>query len=383
VHGATRIEPEEEEEEEEQQSDDDLKSRVDWGDEASNYDMDESLVELDAEAPNYEEDVWDLLNEEEAKGFEEEQSRNFKDDMKDESLMKAFKNRAPAESVRWRALPFRQGNEFLQNSLQVMMQHLDPYVSSLWKHLWRPTNLTANRGESRQALPTTLPRAACKTFLEGSRKKSMTGIKLWSKDPEILEHKEHFFSALPVSTEELFKDFINETSASRMEAVSKLIDLHNGEVVEVPTTNTKRWTLTYVHGISGLDDLPEQFQKGRNFMTPTLNGYDKNNIRMSIVQTLLEHKKHNLKIYRDDLQPNWQEQWNRVCVPCKGTKMFVWLRSGSVITLGELFAVLHHKYTCREIYLLYLHLEIVALKRKKDPPKHQAAGTKRKNNDTW
>jgi hypothetical protein len=369
--------------------------------------MDESSVELDGEASNYEKDVWDLLNEEEAKSFEEEQCRNFKDDMKDQSLMEAFKSRASAESMRWRALPFRQGNEFLQNSMQVMIQHLDAHqrVVSLWKHLWQPTNFTTNRDDFGQALPTTVPHAACKKFLEDSRKESMSGIKMWSKDPEILEHKEHFFSALPLSTEKLFKDFINDTSASRMSAVLKLIDLHNGEVVEVPTTKTKRWTLINVQGISGFDDLPEQFQKGRNFMTCTLNGYDKNNIRMSIVQTLLQHKKHQLKISKDDLMPNWQEQWNRLCVPCKGTTMFFWLRSGSVTTLGELFKALHHKYTCREIYVLYLHLDIVSLKRKKPPPKGQQTpsfgekrqnndvrpkgrqtsgrGKKRKNNDTW
>jgi hypothetical protein len=67
-----------------------------------------------------------------------------------------------------------------------------------------------------------------------------------------------------------------------------------------------------------------------------------------------------------------------LCVPCKGTTRFVWLRTGSVVTLGDLFKALHHKYTCREIYVLYLHLDIVSLKRRKDPPKSQQMRAQRK-----
>ena len=404
VHGASKNEPEEEEEEEQQSESEqseklELESVVDWDGEASNYDKDESLVDWDGEDSNYDKDAWDRLNEEEAKSFEEEQCRNFKDDMKDHFLMMEFKNKAPPASVRWRALPFKQGNDFLQNSMQVMIELLVPRVSSLWKHLWEPANFTTNSDQFGQALPTTTPHAACKQFLGDARRRSISGVKSWSEDPEILEHKEHFFSSLPLSSEELFKDF------TRMSAVQGLIDLHNGEIVEVPTDNTERWTLTYVNGMSGLNDLPDQFQKGQNFRVPTLNHYDKNNIRMSIVKTLLHLRKYKFKIDHDDLQPHWEEQWNRLCVPCKGTKRFAWLRTGSVMTLGELFRVLHHKYTCREIYVLYLHLDIVSLKRKKDPPKgkqtsaHEeqmqnndvrpkgkqtsARGKKRKNNDTW
>ena len=61
---------------------------------------------------------------------------------------------------------------------------------------------------------------------------------------------------------------------------------------------------------------------------------------MSIVKTLLQLKnlgRHDpkSKIGKNDLEPKWEKQWNRLCVPCKGTKKFVWLRSGSVTTLGE------------------------------------------------
>ena len=56
-------------------------------------------------------------------------------------------------------------------------------------------------------------------------------------------------------------------------------------------------------------------------------------------------------------------------VPRVGSSVYVWVRARSVITLGELFVHLHHKYTARHIYYLYLHLEIVGIKRKKVPPR--------------
>ena len=383
THGPTKKEPEDSEEGEQDSDDEqseqlDLRSNVD-------YDPDEASVNSEPEESNPTKDDWDVANEDEARSFEEEQCRNFKDDMKDHSLMIEFKNRGPVSSVRWRALPFKQGNDFMQNSMQVMIEHLDRQVHSLWDWLWRAANFSAVDDDSGQALPTFVPHAACKEYLEKARKRSVNAILSWSEVPELLEHKEHFFSALPLRTMEKFEGFITDACESRHEAVTKLLNLHNGEVVEVPNAMTNRWTLIYVNdGISGFKDLHLQFEKGLNYRVPTLNGNDKNNIRMSIVKTLLQLKnlgQHDpkSKIGKHDLEPAWEKQWNRLCVPCKGTKKFVWLRSGVVTTLGELFEKLHHKYTCREIYVLYLHLDIVSVKRKIVPPK----GNKRKYNKTW
>ena len=77
------------------------------------------------------------------------------------------------------------------------------------------------------------------------------------------------------------------------------------------------------------------------------------------------------------LQPDFKGQRNRLMVPCVGTSEYVWVRARSVITLGELFVQLHHKYTARHIYYLCLHLEIVGVKRKKVPPRKEAKNEKR------
>ena len=42
----------------------------------------------------------------------------------------------------------------------------------------------------------------------------------------------------------------------------------------------------------------------------------------------------------DMLLPDWEKQWNRLQVPCKGTHDYMWFRTGDVITLGELFLAL-------------------------------------------
>ena len=77
-----------------------------------------------------------------------------------------------------------------------------------------------------------------------------------------------------------------------------------------------------------------------------------------------------------DLQPDFWNQYNRLVVPCKDrSSPYVWVRSRSVSSLGEIIEHLHAKYDARTVYYLYLHLEIVGLKRKKVPP----AGKKKKD----
>ena len=69
------------------------------------------------------------------------------------------------------------------------------------------------------------------------------------------------------------------------------------------------------------------------------------------------------------LLPDFANQRNRLMVPCVGSSEYVWVRARSVISLGELFVHLHRRYTVRDIYYMYLHLEIVSLKRVKPAPK--------------
>ena len=260
----------------------------------------------------------------------------------------------------------------MQNTMHVMIQLLVPVVCSLWEKVWQSRNSDGSSHAHGQALPTTAPHVECTKFLKEAQLRSLNAVLSWTEDPEILAHKEHFLSSLPLISEEKFKHYTS------IQAVRGLLNLHRGEVVEVPTHNTNRWTLACMHGIDMKDAFPEQFQKGPDFRPRKLNNADNNLIKMLLLKTLLQHRLKERGIDRNALQPDWKNQKNRLWVPCQGTTEFAWLRSGNVITLGELFHTLHHKYTCREIYQLYLHLDVVAVKWKKDPPK----GIKRQNEET-
>ena len=78
--------------------------------------------------------------------------------------------------------------------------------------------------------------------------------------------------------------------------------------------------------------------------------------------------------------PERSEQRFRVVIPCKDTKDFIWIRTRKVISLGELFIFLSDKYNARGIYYLYLHLDIVATKRKVPKPKGKIEGGAK---DAW
>ena len=69
---------------------------------------------------------------------------------------------------------------------------------------------------------------------------------------------------------------------------------------------------------------------------------------------------------RDDLKPAWNDMRFRHVCPCRNTDKYVWIRSHSVISLGELLMILGTDYTAAEIYSLYRILRVVCLKRRKD-----------------
>ena len=46
------------------------------------------------------------------------------------------------------------------------------------------------------------------------------------------------------------------------------------------------------------------------------------------------------KLLHWQLKPDWDKQKYRVTVPCVGTDRYCWVRTGAVITLGQLFLIL-------------------------------------------
>jgi hypothetical protein len=186
----------------------------------------------------------------------------------------------------------------------------------------------------------------------------------WNQDEELLEHKQFFLSLLPTIAEQKHNDCMHKTFKSRYQAVCELLKIHDGEVVEVPCTECTTWSLVNVQHISGHDSMPEQFDLGPDYFHTKLGILEKYRMQKDIQITLRNHT-FQTEITHHDMQPNWKIGHSRLSVPCHKTMEYAWLRIGFAITLGEMFQILHHMYTAKEIYYLYLHLDVVAVKKKK------------------
>ena len=70
-----------------------------------------------------------------------------------------------------------------------------------------------------------------------------------------------------------------------------------------------------------------------------------------------------------DVSPDWKRQKLRIFCPCVGTAKWIWCRTGWVVSLGRLFLILGSEgWHAAQIYVYYLSLRIVAMKRRKTTP---------------
>ena len=180
----------------------------------------------------------------------------------------------------------------------------------------------------------------------------------------MLQEKQYFFSKLPHITMEKFEGYIDDSLTSKYQAIKTLLNYHSGEVVEVRQDMIGKWLLiSRKH-----ENLPEQFNLHKNeaaakkYRPPKLSRYEQVTLELQMRKVAGSSP---VSESCSVLQPDFKGQRNRLMVPCVGTSEYVWVRARSVITLGELFVHLHHKYTARHIYYLYLHMEIVGIKQQR------------------
>ena len=171
-----------------------------------------------------------------------------------------------------------------------------------------------------------------------------------------------------------------ETPGEKFAAVAKLINKHGGELVE-PDLTTAYWRLIPVGPGFARWDWGEQFvcfesgqQAPANFTAqehelyakqwkPTLAGQKG---LLMVCNNDINTVANQTNISREDLRPYWVDMRFRHVCPCKNTEEYTWIRSHSVISLGELLMILGTDYTAAEIYSLYRILRVVCLKRRKD-----------------
>ena len=287
---------------------------------------------------------------------------------KKKKAMLDFKARCPAE-VRWRCRKVHSLGSFAQSALRTMLGRINDLGTSLWDSIWGPLlQAQALLGWDAAKINST-----CIQFLVDARVRSLE-FKNWGKGlseqdmDNLLDLKELFFEHLPETAVKKFEKTIKDTFVTKYEAVKGLIDLHNGENVDVHMSDAHRWTLLPLN-TSLLEDLPEQFELGDKYTEPALTQYDMNVLSQHMVEVSASCR---WQTPDTDLRPNFPKQLNRLVVPCKGTPYYCWVRSGRVISLGELFLQMHTDYNARDIYELYLHLEIVSVKRKKPASKRKS-----------
>ena len=215
----------------------------------------------------------------------------------------------------------------------------------------------------------------CSDLLKDMHKKALA-VTDWRKDDAVLLSKAKFFERLPSIANIKFAGRLHSLQ-EKYEAIKGLINKHSGEVVEVwmgPVLGG--WVLKDA-GQALPADLccPAQFYCNEDGKTsyerqePSEGAIRFNRSYHEALCLEMQCK----QIARRDgigdtdefrgLWPDWSAQRFRIACPCKNNPRYIWVRSCSVISLGELFSRLSDKYDAASIYYLYLHLPIVAVKR--------------------
>lgn len=143
--------------------------------------------------------------------------------------------------------------------LKAMFKRIDNLGTSLWDNIWSPVL-------SAQALPGFDPVMAiekCKLFLANARHRCLQFAR-W--DSDCLKGKELFLESLPATATQKFDGYMTDSCRSKYNAVKSLLDLHNGEIVQVHTAS---WKLIPFH-VRMFQALPEQFELGPNYCSPKL-----------------------------------------------------------------------------------------------------------------
>ena len=149
----------------------------------------------------------------------------------------------------------------------------------------------------------------------------------------------------------------------RSRAMSNLVSLHAGEIVELDPQRT-RWELRRKLLAPGSASVAwENVQwncredgapVGESPDSPSEDEYGQSSAQdagqVAAAQVNLEQRfSQGVEWHMRDLMPDWSAQRNRCIVPCKNADTHEWLRRGPVATLGELFKDLGTDHTAKEI----------------------------------
>jgi hypothetical protein len=220
-----------------------------------------------------------------------------------------------------------------------------------------------------------------KFFLDAANRRSLevTGFKNDGVEADLLRNKfQKVVEKLPRVVYEKLGTL--ETDRAKFAAVASLINKHSGELVE-PDLSIAYWRLVPVGPGFARWDWGEQFwcyedgwEAPSHFTAtehelhakqwkPGHGGHLSVNKVMTTDITVIVRAS---KSKREDLLPAWDHMRFRHVCPCSNSERYAWIRSHSVVSLGEMLMILGEEHTLAEIYSLYRTLRVVVLKRRKD-----------------
>ena len=286
--------------------------------------------------------------------------RSDTDDRTAIGIMQAFKNREQ-ESVRWRSVTEHVNDVDLMTQLADMRVHAEENTEF---------------EDLRVLLPSSASKQTVHQFIERAHSRNLNVINLKLKQNHKARKKfQKLLEELPASTVKKVPPGQLNTSQGRARAITQLISKHSGEVVELDPCTTE-WRLMKVGGFSYATKphwdeeqiwcMPDGFTRSwSQYECPS--DYDCGcNRNQDALLHQLDQCRHftNRHLSVDMLMPNWQEQWNRLQVPCKQARGYMWFRTGKITTLGELFLALGRAYTAACIYAFYRTCRVVVTKRR-------------------
>ena len=276
------------------------------------------------------------------------------------------------EHVRYRAV-----GDFNHVAIQAVLQGMltEAYRYHCYHKMYSDTTVLMPAPWPTSASPDFRPMEP-QQFIEAAHKRSLQ-VAIFKKDNQVnlREQYKMLLSDFPRTTVHKVGDSQMDTLVGRGRALTQLVSLHSGEVVELDQTRT-RWHLRPKSApcSSSSDWNSPQWhccENGVPVGTPKVR-LDRDEYGRSAVSDMNEDIVDQAKIAANTLDlapdhffPAWEDQTNRVLVPCKGADEWQWHRAGPVITLGELFMALGKNYTAAVIYSFYRTCRLVVLKKGK------------------
>jgi len=272
--------------------------------------------------------------------------------------MQAMKGRE-IEKIRWRS----SSAQVPDPQFQCLMHSMK---SALW--LWCRTKPA---GEEMGHLESVLCQGGVKAedFLVTMNRKSLSVSDLRKKDQQS-RRKEYraLLEKLPTIAIKKVEHEQLQTIVGHAQALQQLVNKHTGELVELEESRVAACPWWLVRGTHDQFQLSEQWfctSSGQavgpgeiqkewtpfNSRDPKATQQVELEMDNEITRVLSQEPSlaSSKKLVPPLMQPDWDKQQYRVTVPCVGTDRYCWVRTGAVITLGQLFLILGRSHEAKLI----------------------------------